>query len=145
MEIKGIAHITLTVSNFSAAREFYGQLLPALGMTPVLDVGGYYLCIGGKTGIAIQHTAETPPGDRFQQSRTGLHHFCLRMQSREDVDTLHRLARDLGAHIVHAPQEDAWAEGYYSVLFEDPDGIRIEANFLPGKGLFEGHGQVNCR
>ena len=24
--------------------------------------------------------------------------------------------------------------GYYSVLFEDPDGIRIEANFVPGKG-----------
>jgi hypothetical protein len=23
------------------------------------------------------------------------------------------------------------------VLFEDPDGIRIEANFLPGKGHLE--------
>ena len=31
----------------------------------------------------------------------------------------------------------AWAPGYYSVLFEDPDGIRIEANFVPGKGRLE--------
>jgi catechol 2,3-dioxygenase-like lactoylglutathione lyase family enzyme len=143
MEIKGIAHITLTVSNFRAAREFYGQLLPYLGMTPVLDVEGYYYCVGGKTGIAIQNTAETSPDDRFQQTRTGLHHFCLRMQSRDDVDELHRKALDLGAHVVHAPREDAWADGYYSVLFEDPDGIRIEANFIPGKGIFENRGQVN--
>jgi hypothetical protein len=26
------------------------------------------------------------------------------------------------------------AKGYYSVLFEDPDGIRIEINHVPGKG-----------
>ncbi len=143
MEIKGIAHLTLTVSNFRAAREFYGQLLPYLGLNPVIDVEGYYYCIGGKTGIAIQNTSDTSPDDRFQQSRTGLHHFCLRLQSREDVDALHRLVLDLGAHVVHAPQEDAWADGYYSVLFEDPDGIRIEANFVPGKGLFEKQGQVN--
>jgi hypothetical protein len=40
----------------------------------------------------------------------------------------------MGAMIVHPPQEDNYAPGYYSVLFEDPDGIRIEANFVPGKG-----------
>jgi hypothetical protein len=38
---------------------------------------------------------------------------------------------------VHAPEESAWAPGYYSVLFEDPDGIRLEANFVPGRGLLE--------
>jgi hypothetical protein len=27
--------------------------------------------------------------------------------------------------------------GYYSSCFEDPDGIRIEANFVPGKGHLE--------
>ena len=32
------------------------------------------------------------------------------------------------------PEEGPWAPGYYSTLFEDPDGIRIEANFVPGKG-----------
>ena len=26
------------------------------------------------------------------------------------------------------------APGYYSVLFEDPDGIRIEGVFIPGSG-----------
>ena len=59
------------------------------------------------------------------------------MRSREDIDRLHALLVEMGAHIVHPPQEDGWAPGYYSVLFEDPEGIRLEANFVPGKGLLE--------
>ena len=31
----------------------------------------------------------------------------------------------------------AWAPGYYSILFEDPDGIRLELNHVPGRGLFD--------
>ena len=31
-----MAHVILTVSQFAAARAFYGRLLPALGMTPVI-------------------------------------------------------------------------------------------------------------
>ena len=27
--------------------------------------------------------------------------------------------------------------GYYYVLFEDPDGIRLEVNFVPGTGLLK--------
>jgi hypothetical protein len=27
--------------------------------------------------------------------------------------------------------------GYYAVLFEDPDGIRLEVNHVPGRGLLE--------
>jgi len=35
---------------------------------------------------------------------------------------------------LRAPEGGPWAPGYYSVLFEDPDGIRLEANFVPGTG-----------
>ena len=36
---------------------------------------------------------------------------------------------------MRAPEEGQWAPGYYSVLFEDPCGTRIEVNYIPGKGL----------
>ena len=36
-----------------------------------------------------------------------------------------------------APKDGVWAPGHYYVLFEDPDGIRLEVNFVPGKGLLE--------
>ena len=135
MEINGVAHTFLTSGNFSAAREFYSQLLPYLGMKPVIDGDGYYYCIGGKTGVGIRASERQGDDNRFDQSASGLHHLCFRMRSREDVDQLHDFLISIGTHMVHGPQEDGWAPGYYSILFEDPDGIRLEANFVPGKGL----------
>ena len=100
-------------------------------MTPVCDTDKLFYCVGGRTAIGIQ---PADAGERFVQGRVGLHHLCLRARSRADVDEIHQTALALGAKIVRAPQEGAWAPGYYSVLFEDPDGMRIEANFVPGKG-----------
>ena len=59
-----------------------------------------------------------------------------RARSREDVDFVHTLLLELDATVVHAPREEGWVPGYYSVLFEDPDGIRLEVNYVPGKGVF---------
>jgi catechol 2,3-dioxygenase-like lactoylglutathione lyase family enzyme len=135
MEINGIAHIQLTVSDFVACRAFYGKLLPFLGLTPVIDVDVYYYCVGGRTGVAISPCDEAHRGERFAQRRVGLHHVCFRARERGDVDEVHAFVKEMGATIVHPPEEAPWAPGYYSVLFEDPDGIRIEVNHVPGKGL----------
>jgi catechol 2,3-dioxygenase-like lactoylglutathione lyase family enzyme len=54
---------------------------------------------------------------------------------RADVDDLHAFLLSIGATIIRPPREDEWAPGYYSLLFEDPDGIRLELNHVPGKGL----------
>jgi hypothetical protein len=48
---------------------------------------------------------------------------------------LHDFLISIGTNIIRAPREDSWAPGYYSLLFEDPDGIRLELNHVPGKGL----------
>ena len=52
------------------------------------------------------------------------------------MDEAHAFLKTLDATIIRAPQEDGWAPGYYSILFEDPDGVRLELNFVPGKGVF---------
>ena len=135
IEINGIAHVQLTVSNFEAAREFYAKLLPFLGLTPVMEFDGFYYCVGGRTGIAISRADEQHRSERFFQRRVGLHHLCFRARSREDVDRVHELVREMGATVVHPPEDGSWAPGYYSLLFEDPDGIRLEINHVPGKGL----------
>ena len=135
MEINGIAHTFLTVGDFPAARDFYGQLLPFLGLSPVLDSEGIYYCVGGRTAVGIRASEQQDPQNRFDQNHSGLHHLCFRLRERQDVDELYRFLQTTRARIVHPPQEDGWAPGYYSVLFEDPEGIRLEANFVPGKGL----------
>jgi catechol 2,3-dioxygenase-like lactoylglutathione lyase family enzyme len=135
MEINGMAHVVLTVSDFAAARAFYGELLPFLGLNPVLDVDEFFYCVGGRTALGIAPAGPEHRGERFVQRRIGLHHLCFRARERADVDAVHDLVKRLGAVVVHPPEEGPWAPGYYSVLFEDPDGIRLEVNHVPGKGL----------
>jgi len=142
-EINGIAHIQLTVTNMERSLPFYKKLLTGLGLTLVNDTPDGIYGVGGRTGITISRSEEPCKDEKFHQRRAGLHHFCFRARSRDDVDEIYNLAKDIGAQIVHPPQEDGFAPGYYSVLFEDPDGIRIEANYVPGQGLLTpGLGQV---
>jgi catechol 2,3-dioxygenase-like lactoylglutathione lyase family enzyme len=135
MEINGIAHIQLTVANFDACLTFYEKLLPFLGLVPVMKFDGFYYCVGGRTGVAISRADEAHRAERFVQTRVGLHHVCFRARERGDVDAIYAHLVAIGAKIVHPPEEASWAPGYYSVLFEDPDGIRLEVNHVPGKGL----------
>ena len=134
MEINGIAHIQLTVSDFDACAKFYAALLPHFEMALVFDDDEVKYWVGGRTAVAISRCAPEYRGERFVQRRIGLHHVCFRMRSREDVDAVHELVRKAGGLIVHPPEDGPWAQGYYSVLFEDPDGIRLEVNYVPGKG-----------
>lgn len=133
--INGMAHVVLTVSDFRRARAFYARLLPACGMRPVFDGPKFAYFVGARTAIGIEPCDPAYQGERFAQRRVGLHHLCLRARSREDVDRCAALLREMGATIVRAPAQGTWAPGYYSVLFEDPDGIRLEVNFVPGAGL----------
>lgn len=135
MEINGIAHLQLTVNDFSACLPFYEKLLVFLGMKPVVRGDAYLYCVGGRTAVAVAPADEAHRGEKFVQTRIGLHHLCFRARERGDVDEVHRFVKELGAKVIHPPEDGPWAPGYYSVLFEDPDGIRIEVNHVPGKGL----------
>jgi catechol 2,3-dioxygenase-like lactoylglutathione lyase family enzyme len=138
MKLNGIAHIQLTVADLQRSRAFWAPMLELFEMKTLIDTDDYFYGIGSRTGVAISPVDPMHREDRFDQKRVGLHHVCFRARSREDVDEVHRLACDLGARVVHPPQEDAWAPGYYSVLLEDPDGIRVEVNFVPGRGHLSG-------
>jgi len=135
MEINGIAHLMLTVSNFDACLPFYEQVLTYMGLKPVIKADGMLYCVGGRTAVGIVKAEDRHRDERFAQLRVGLHHVCFRARERADVDTFHTFLCQIGAKIIHPPEDGAWAPGYYSVLFEDPDGIRLEMNHVPGKGL----------
>lgn len=134
MQINGIAHVQLTVNDLAAAARFYAPLMELFEMALVFDDEQVKYWVGGRTAIAITRSAEAHRNERFIQTRVGLHHLCFRLRSRADVDQVHELVVKIGGKVVHPPEDGPWAPGYYSALFEDPDGIRIEVNFVPGKG-----------
>ena len=137
MEINGIAHVILTARSVRASAPFYRALLTHMGLTQVVDSDEYLYFVGGRTAVGLRPAAPEMADERFDQGRAGLHHVSFRARSREDVESVHALVSSLGARIVHPPEEAGWVPGYYSVLFEDPDGIRLEVNYVPGKGVFE--------
>jgi len=138
IDINGAAHVILTVSQFEKARDFYCELLPFLGLTKVYDGNNFVYHVGGRTAVGIQRCAEEYAGERFVQNRVGLHHVCFRARNREDIDAVVEKLKQMGAHIDRGPVEGDWAPGYYYVVFEDPDGIRLEVNHVPGKGVLAG-------
>jgi catechol 2,3-dioxygenase-like lactoylglutathione lyase family enzyme len=138
VEINGVAHTFITAGDFEKSVAFYRQLLPFLGLKEVADSADTYYCVGGRTGFGIRRPEAKHAGATYEQFRVGsLHHQCWRLRAREDVEAVHAFLLGIGAKVVHGPQEDAFAPGYYSVLFEDPDGIRLEVNHVPGRGLFD--------
>jgi len=133
--VNGIAHIQLTVNDPDRCVPFWEKLCHFLEMKTLIKGEGIVYCIGSRTGLMVRGA---PPDKRdrpFDQNRPGLHHLCFRARAREDVDAIHAfVAGELDAKIVHPPEDGSFAPGYYSVLFEDPDGIRVEVNYVPGKG-----------
>jgi len=144
VELNGIAHIQLTVNDPRRAIPFWERLCHFLGMQTLVRGDDVVYCIGGRTGILVRGAPDRTSGGPFHQDRAGLHHFCFRARRREDVDAIHRfVVEELAARIVHPPEDSPqFAEGYYSLLFEDPDGIRVEVNHVPGKGHLGPEGRL---
>lgn len=136
MEINGIAHVVLTVNRFELCAEFYSKILTFLGLKEAFRGNDNLYYVGGKTAIAISRCHDQYVNDSFIQNRIGLHHLCFRAKTRENIDEFHNFLKTVDAKIIQPPKEGPWAPGYYSVLFECPDGIRLELNHVPGKGIF---------
>lgn len=143
IKISGVAHVVLSVSEWKQCRSFYEALLPFLGLTCAFNGKDSIYYIGGYTALGVSSCDEQHAKDRFLQTGVGLHHVCFRACSREDVDKVHEFLRERDAAIIHPPEEGPWVPGYYSVLFEDPAGIRLEVSHLPGKGFFEQGARFN--
>ena len=138
IEVNGMAHVILTVGQWEKACAFYGKLCPFLGMQQVFEGNNFLYHVGGRTALGIQRCSSEFLGEAFNQNRIGLHHLCFRARSRADVDSAASFLRKMGACIDRGPMEGAWAPGYYFFVFEDPDGIRLEINYIPGKGVLAG-------
>jgi catechol 2,3-dioxygenase-like lactoylglutathione lyase family enzyme len=111
IEVNGMAHVILTVSQWEKARAFYGELLPFLGLQKVYDGNNFLYHVGGPTAVGIQRCAEEHGKERFVANRVGLHHLCLRARSRENVDQVAAKLRAMGAYIDRGPMEGDWAPG----------------------------------
>ena len=144
VELNGIAHIQMTVNDIDRCLPFWEKLCHFLEMKTLIKNETTLYCIGSRTGILIRGAPEDKKSVRFDQDTSGLHHFCFRARARQDVDAVYDfITKEADATLIHGPEDGShFAPGYYSILFEDPDGIRVEVNHVPGKGHFGDEGRL---
>lgn len=136
MEINGIAHIALNVSQLSVSKKFYDNIFPSLGLKLIHSSRFSFYYVGGRTGILFQQTPLNKT-KLFSQKNIGLHHFCFRMRSEIAINEFYKILKINKVNIVRGPIYGEWVPGYYYIVFEDPDKIRLEVNYVPQKGAFE--------
>ena len=111
----------------------------------ILGSSGRNIATVGKEKITVNNFLLNVESEilKFSQDNLGLHHFCFRMRSKENIEQFYFLLKKIKANIIRGPMNGNWVKGYYYIVFEDPDGIRLEVNYVPNKGIFEKNAKFN--
>ena len=126
-EVIGIDHIYISVRDMARSEAFYDKVLAqALGFRKNrFEIGGdphvqYY---NRHFGYVIRPARSAAPHDSYS---AGLHHFCLRVESIEDVRSVAQQLREAGIGTSPAALHPGYAPDYWATFFADPDGVRLE-------------------
>jgi catechol 2,3-dioxygenase-like lactoylglutathione lyase family enzyme len=134
IEIGGIHHLRLTVTDLARSREFYTGVLgfdviaesPPAG-DPSADAV-YRVLWGGivmaKAGTVLGLRPVAPAGDRFDENRVGLDHLSFNVGSVADLEAAVRLLDERG--VPHGEITPLPGFGLTFLAFRDPDNIQIE-------------------
>ncbi|MBI5890903.1 MAG: VOC family protein [Nitrosomonadales bacterium] len=126
-EVTGIDHIYIAVSDLERSEAFYDKvLLRTLGFRKnrfTLDGDAHVQYFNRHFGYVLRPARTTSAHDPYSP---GLHHFCLRVNSIEDVVAVYAQLRDAGIDASEAKNCPEYAPDYWATYFSDPDGIRLE-------------------
>jgi glyoxylase I family protein len=126
IEVSAIDHIYVAVADLQQSIAFYDPLMKLLGFrkgtTPI--AGEPHVHYFNRVTQYTLRPARTRAG--HDPYGPGLHHICLRLDSREQVDAATQAIRGLGVEISDPRIYPEYAPDYYAAFFTDPDGIRLE-------------------
>lgn len=124
-----IDHIGIGVLDLVAAKRYYDELMPVLGMKqwfPTTPDGIFNYGPDGARGTQIFFYQALEEGD-YSRHRTGLQHLAFAVDSRAIVREAHAWAVAHGAEIIHEPRDFPEYGQHYATYWLDPHGIMLEA------------------
>ena len=126
-EVIGIDHIYVSVSNLNNSEKFYDKVMGVLGFkkNSFSNEGDPHVQYYNRLLGFVLRPAHMPK-EAHQPLAPGLHHFCFRVQGREEVDTIAGEFQKLGIPCSVPQLYPEYAPDYYAIFFSDPDGIRLE-------------------
>ena len=126
-EVIGIDHIYIAVSDLGRSENFYDQVL-----LKILDFHKNKFSLDGDPHVQYfnRHFGYVLRPSRITSAHDscspGLHHFCLRVDSIDDVVAVSKQLRAAGIGASEAKNYPEYAPDYWATYFSDPDGIRLE-------------------
>lgn len=126
IEVTGIDHIYITVSDLARSQAFYDTVL-----RDVLGFRSNRFAIGGDPHVQYYnrhfgYVLRPSRGGAHDPYSPGLHHFCLRVDSIDDVVAAAKALRAAGIDATEAHLHPGYAPDYWATFFTDPDGVRLE-------------------
>jgi glyoxylase I family protein len=135
----GINHLALTVSDLARSTAFYDKVLGFLGYTRVevpestqTLMKTRLLAWASPNGAVTMRPAKGESAQKIHdRNAPGMNHLAFEAESRDDVERMAALLKEMGAQVLDPPAEYPYFPGYYAVYFTDPDGIKLEFAFVP--------------
>jgi len=128
VEVTGLDHIYVTVSDLARSQGFYDRIMAALGFRKVarpLAGGDLHVHYFNRAFQFTLRPAAAGAGAHDPYA-PGLHHFCMRVADRAAVDAAFRELRRRGVEASEPRLYPEYHNDYYATFFADPDGLRLE-------------------
>jgi catechol 2,3-dioxygenase-like lactoylglutathione lyase family enzyme len=126
LEVLGLDHLYLTVSDLPRSERFYDPVMQRLGFRKGdrAIAGEPHAHYFNRTlQVTIRPARSGAPHDPYAP---GLHHLCLQLASPADVDAAAAELRELGVAATDPARYPEYHPDYYATFFQDPDGLRLE-------------------
>jgi glyoxylase I family protein len=127
IDLVGIDHIYLTVTDLARAEAFYDRvMLQVLGHrknTFTIHGDAHIQYYNQHFGFVLRPARSSREHDSYS---AGLHHFCLRVDSIDDVKQAAQRLQQEGIAATDAANYAQYSPDYWATFFNDPDGIRLE-------------------
>ena len=125
-EITVIDHIYITVTDLGRSEEFYDKVMGVLGFRKnafTLNGDPHVHYSNRHFGYVLRPARDRSLHDSYAP---GLHHFCLRVDTAEEVAQAAAELRAAGIETSEPQVYPEYAPDYHATFFRDPDGIRLE-------------------
>lgn len=131
-----IDHIGIGVPDLAAAKTFYDELMPIIGLCqwfPTSPTGEFNYGPDGGRGSQIFFYQALEPNQHSRHG-TGLQHLSFMVESRGIVRDAHAWALTKGCEIVHAPRDFPEYGVHFATFFLDPHGVMLEVVSFEAEG-----------
>ncbi len=127
VEVIGIDHVFVAVSDLRRSEGFYDHVMPVLGFRKGDgSIGGAPHLFYYNRQFVYSLRPATEGARDHDPYAPGLHHLCFRVLDEAAVDRAARELREAGVEATEPRYYLEYAPDYYATFFEDPDGIRLE-------------------